>query len=371
MRLSQVNLLITGAAAIVMFTITGCGGAGGGDPQNDFDRGPLLRQYADQSILPAYEAWVEATADLHLRATEMVSNASPESLTATRTSLENAFATWQKVMLYDFGPAMDRALLQTTNTFPVDTGGVMEDVYDANWVAGTPASLDQMGLPALDFLLFHGSTDQVVSDIESNVMLGEHVLRLTGNLADEAVAVQSLWNSGFRETFVEATGTDVGSGIGMLLNAFNRTWEANVRKEKLGFPAGISTFSQTPLPGHVEAPFNGSISVSLIKGAFASYRDLYLGTPVQGDGSLGLDDYLRSLGNAEYGEQLDSDIQAQLVATEAALEELESPLSAYVVDNQNEAFEVYAELQALVVLWKLDMMSAFGVAVTYQDNDGD
>ena len=157
----------------------------------------------------------------------------------------------------------------------------------------------------------------------------------------------------------------------MMLNAFNRTWEANVRKEKLGFPAGVSTFSQTPLPDHVEAPYIGDISVSLLKGAFESYRDVYLGTPVQGDGSLGLDDYLRSLGNAEYGEQLDADIQAQLVATEAALDELESPLSAYVVSSQDEAIEVYTELQALVVLWKNDMMSAFGVAITYQDNDGD
>ena len=371
MRLFQVSLPITGAAALMMLVITGCGGAGGGDPQSDFDRGALLRQYADQSILPAYEAWVEASADLHLRATEMVANTSSESLLATRTSLENAYITWQQVMLYDFGPAADRAVLETTNTFPVDTGAVMSDVYDSVWVPGTPSSLDQIGLPALDFLLFHGTTDEVVSDIASNALLGEHILRLTGNIADEAVAIQSAWTNGFRETFVGATGTDVGSGIGMLLNAFNRTWEGNVRKQKLGFPAGVSTFSQTPLPGHVEAPFMGNISVNLIKVAFASYRDLYLGSPVQGDGSLGLDDYLRSLGNSEFGEQLDTDIQAQLVATETALEQLESPLSDYVVNNQNEAFEVYAELQALVVLWKLDMMSAFGVAITYQDNDGD
>jgi len=42
-----------------------------------------------------------------------------------------------------------------------------------------------------------------------------------------------------------------------------------------------------------------------------------------------------------------------------------------VVGQQQDAFEVYAELQALVVLWKVDMMSALGILVTYQDNDGD
>ena len=33
--------------------------------------------------------------------------------------------------------------------------------------------------------------------------------------------------------------------------------------------------------------------------------------------------------------------------------------------------EAYAELQALVVLWKVDMMSSLGLLITYQDNDGD
>ena len=102
-----------------------------------------------------------------------------------------------------------------------------------------------------------------------------------------------------------------------------------------------------------------------------AYRDLYNGVPVQGDANLGLDDYLISLGDTEFGQQLDADIQAQLMATEAALNRLENPLSEFVVDQQQEAFEVYAELQALVVLWKVDMMSALGILVTYQDNDGD
>ena len=61
--------------------------------------------------------------------------------------------------------------------------------------------------------------------------------------------------SGYRDTFVSSTGTEAGSSIGELLNAFNRVYEANIRKGKLGLPNGIITFSQTPQPGLVEAPF--------------------------------------------------------------------------------------------------------------------
>jgi hypothetical protein len=50
---------------------------------------------------------------------------------------------------------------------------------------------------------------------------------------------------------------------------------------------------------------------------------------------------------------------------------MQDPLASFVVDQQQASLDVYAELQALVVLWKVDMMSSLGVLITYQDNDGD
>jgi hypothetical protein len=50
---------------------------------------------------------------------------------------------------------------------------------------------------------------------------------------------------------------------------------------------------------------------------------------------------------------------------------LEDPLAEFVVNQQATSFDVYSELQALVVLWKVDMMSSLGVLITYFDNDGD
>ena len=86
---------------------------------------------------------------------------------------------------------------------------------------------------------------------------------------------------------------------------------------------------------------------------------------------IGLDDYLKSLGDVTYGEGLHDDIAAQLASTATAIASLEDPLASFVVEQQAASFEVYAELQALVVLWKVDMMSSLGILITYQDNDGD
>lgn len=372
MRNSLPLFLIICLASAAVFTLNGCAGLEGGDPESAFDRGALLQQWADQTIVPGYSNWAEHTKTLADVTVLLAAEPTADRVEDAREAFKSTYVTWQSVATFDFGPAADRAHLSTTNTFPVDTVGLMEDVVAVEWTPGTPSSLNRIGLPALDHLLFAKEDAEGCAQwLNEDVRRGQHLLRLVGFLAEESLAVSSAWGSGYRDDFVASTGTELGSGLGATLNAFNRTFESNLRRQKLGLPSGVSTFSQTPLPGHVEAPFAGDLSLQLMKEAFLSYRNLYLGVPIQGDGAIGLDDYLRSLGDVNRGAQLDSDIRAQLVAAEEALEALESPLSEFVISQQDLTFDAYAELQGLVVLWKVDMMSALGVLVTYQDNDGD
>ena len=160
------------------------------------------------------------------------------------------------------------------------------------------------------------------------------------------------------------------------MNSFNQVYEQNVRKQKLGLPVGISGAIDigNSLPDKVEAFYANTYSVDLLYEALLSFQDLYNGDyylngqKIEG---LGVDDYLISLGEEEYGSELDDDIQNQVEVSLAAISILSNPLSEYVVSNRDEAISVYIELQALVVLWKVDMMGSLGVLVTYADNDGD
>jgi hypothetical protein len=184
--------------------------------------------------------------------------------------------------------------------------------------------------------------------------------------------VLTAWEDGFRTTFVASTGTEEGSSIGLLLNSFNQVYEKSIRKEKLGLPNGIMTFSETPQPKLVEAPFAASWSIELMHEALIGCENFYFGDLEQGASQqIGLDDYLQSLGDVEYGAGLDDVISGQLTAAKAAVLTMNDPLADYVVESQAATYDVFAELQALVVLWKVDMMSSLGVLITYQDNDND
>ena len=106
--------------------------------------------------------------------------------------------------------------------------------------------------------------------------------------------------------------------------------------------------------------------------AMTALETLYFGDPHHGTtDAIGLDDYLVSLGDVSYGQDLHDEISSRLRTSMQAVATMEDPLAQFVVERQADAFAVYTELQALVVLWKVDMMSALGVLITYQDNDGD
>ena len=370
--------LPSGGSAFVLFgclaiMLVGCEPDGGSDGTG-FDRAAYLTQTADELIVPSYEEFAEDASNLYETFASLeTGEVLPEDVAVLRDQLRTAYTSWQLAQLFDFGPATTRALLVTTNTFPTDTLEIAADCLKETWTGGLPATLNSSGLPALDWLLFNGDALQVASAFNDGQqgVLG-HAMRLSEFMRAESQAVLDGWNNGYRDEFVASTGTEAGSSMGELLNAFNRVYEGNIRKQKLGLPNGIMTFSQTPQPSLVEAPYAATWSVDLIVEGLRACAQVYFGDDANGSTqNLGLDDYLKSLGNVEFGEGLHEDISAQLASAQTALLSLEDPLAEYVVNQQAASFEVYAELQALVVLWKVDMMSSLGVLITYQDNDGD
>ena len=89
------------------------------------------------------------------------------------------------------------------------------------------------------------------------------------------------------------------------------------------------------------------------------------------ENGVGFDDYMNFV-NAEYNsESLSNVINNKFNEISNGLNSLNDPLSNEVTINKTGVQEVYQELQQLVPFIKVDMTSALGVLITYQDNDGD
>ena len=131
------------------------------------------------------------------------------------------------------------------------------------------------------------------------------------------------------------------------------------------------TFSMSPLPDHVEGAFSQDHSLAYLKAALVAVENAFYGIGADGTDRDGFDDYLSSLDAQYNGQSLVDIIAAQQDDIRSTVDGLPEPLIDAVVNQQSDCLDAYTELQQIVVLYKVDMMSAFGILITYLDNDGD
>ncbi len=347
---------------------------------NVFDRQAYLTGLVEHSILPAYLDYKQYTDSLNQCCQSFVVAPDLDKLSECRSRLHAVSLAWQNIAMFDFGPAEDLALQATTNVYPTDTALIQSKISTSDFEIESVSNFAARGLPAIDYLL-HGPlsfTDQELlnefTTTDESPDRQEFLTLLTSTLASQAHEVYDMWTQSglsFQDDFTSNTGTDLGSSLGLFLNAFNKSYETHTRTQKVGIPVGALTFSQTPLPDRVEAYFGQSNSQDYLMESVVAFENLFLGQGYDGDDYKGLDSYLASLDAQYNGEQLSTEIVDRILSVKSGIAAITTPMSEYVDIQQVEAFDLYANMQQLNVLWKVDMMSALGILITYQDNDGD
>lgn len=336
---------------------------------NDFDQKPLLENIGHNLILPAYEALVEANSALANAVYSFVESPTASTLAEARIQLKSARMGWQRCTPYQFGPAEMHGLSAELNIYPVDQNQIELNVSSGDYDLSAFNNSDAKGYPALGFLLYGEEiSDNEISSMTENK--GQYLKDIVDRITETTNKVYSDWTmaeGNYISTFTseDALGVNIGSSVGKLVNAFNQDFERNTRDGKVGIPVGIRT-NGTPVPDRAEAYFAG-YSVELLRANLETYQALYLG----GEG-VGFDDYLKEIGAATTGnEDLSEKITLQLEAILNAANSIGDPLPEAISQDKEKVQELWAEMQALVVLFKTDLASSIGVVISYQDNDGD
>jgi predicted lipoprotein len=341
----------------------------GGDKGTSFDRKAMLTNMSANIIIPAYTAYQTTTVNLDAAVTAFNTAPDATKLSALQDAFKTAYKQWQATSEFDFGPAGDASFRANTNTYPTDLNQINSNISSGTYNPDLLANLSAKGLPALDYLLFGTGADnnailvQYTSDANA-AKRKTYLAALSAELKTNAAKVLTAWNGTYKTTFLNATGTDVGSSTGQLVNQLVFDYEI-LKNYEVGIPAGIQSAGAT-FPQKVQAYYS-KISVQLALLHLQTLLDIYTGK----DG-LGLDDYLVSA-NAKYsdGSSLNDTILKQFAAAKTKLQALTDPLSDNIKNNPAAVTAAYTELQKLTVLLKTDMTSSLGILITYGDNDGD
>ena len=329
----------------------------------NFDRQSMLTSYADELIVPGYEVYVSKLTDLQEAWVAFESGPESATLATLQKALVSAWAHWQSVAFWNFGPAVDIALLSRTNTYPSDTALIQNWLAAGSWDLELASSLDGRGFPALDYLLWSRSSDAVIAQSADSDWMALASDLISG-LKSDAVAVRDEWNNSYRNVFVQADGTDVGSSAGLIVNAGNQYLEVQLRDGKIGIPLGVRSLG-IPLPEKSEAFYSGE-SIELALAGLDGFREWF-----DGAGS-DLLDYIDATGATFDGTPLRQEISSRIESSRGLMTALQGESLPNLIENQPEDLdELYQNLQSLVIISKVDVPSALGILITYQDNDGD
>lgn len=341
-----------------------------------YDRAKMLSNIADNYIVPAYTNYELATSNLKDKVDAFNSTPSSTTLQDLRQSWRQACIDWQAVSFIDFGPALDISLKSQTNIFPTDTALIKSNISSGTYDLQTPSNFDAKGFQAIDYLLFGtGNNDQEVVDYFINTVEAKnYLIKLVDELKGNATTVLTNWSNSYKESFKNNNADNSqGSAVSNLVNALSSHYETYIRKGKVGLPSGVfNGFSQQPMPGHVEALYSGysfDFSVAVMQAMNKYIKGNHFTTNAAGQG---LDDYIIFVAAKDAnGNGLETTIDSQITSIISALNGHSNVLSNEVMNNNTQVLATYQEMQKLVPMIKVDLTSALGVLVTYQDNDGD
>jgi len=331
------------------------------EDKTTFQKADLLTNIGDNLIVPEYEALLLNVSDLETKYNTFTAEKTAQNLEDVKTAWKTAYKKWYAVNVYEFGPAMNVGLRSAVGTFPTDTNKVIANITAGGYNLGTAANTDAIGFSCLDFLLYR---NDALNFFIASTEYTAYGLAVISKMKTEIQNVVTNWNSSYLATFKTSTGTESTSSFSLFVNEFNKTYEL-AKTAKLGIPIGKQSLG-IQRPEYIEARMS-AISLDLLYENVKALQRVYNGNSASGASGIGFDDYLIALERTTLANSID----AQFTAIVSDINALNLTLEQEMSLNPQSLDNLYVKMQNLVVSIKTDMSSAFGVLITYQDNDGD
>ena len=338
---------------------------------DDFDRGSILINLADNIIVPSYESFAAKMTLMKDVGQNFTSSPDQNSLEQFRASWLDAYKSWQRIEMFNIGKAEELQYHFYMNVYPLTVSDVENNIVNGGYDLNSVNNQDAQGFPALDYMLYgivDNDSDLIAmystgSDASKYSNYVNAVLDQMNSLTQE---VLTHWKGSYRDTFINSKSNTATSSLNKLVNDFIFYYEKGLRANKIGIPAGI--FSSGPLPEKVEAFYRKDISKELVLDALQAVEDFFNGKHFNSNTTgESFKSYLLYLDREDIYE---STIE-QFNIARLEISNLTNNLSDQVITDNSKMTRAYDELQKAVRLIKVDMIQAFSINIDYVNADGD
>jgi uncharacterized protein len=339
-----------------------------------FDRGVMLKNYAENLIVPAYRDALTAVNQLISRIDAFTANSNLQNLESAQNAWISAYGEWQYASAFNIGPAaeqgLNKSLAEEVATFPVSETKI-NNALNNGQSNFNDFNRDARGFLAVEYLLFGGvdeSNNDVLNLFNNQVYRKAFLKDCAQNIKTRIDNAAKQWDAAYVGNFVKNNGTDVGSSTSQLYNEFVKSFETN-KNFKVELPMGMRPGQTQSVPELVEAYYSGQ-SLTFLKIHLTAIENIYFGKSKTGADGLGFKDYLETVTG---GKELVASTTNQWTKVTSSVNAIPAnlSLSQLIVSNHPSVNEFRMELQKHTRFFKSDMSSLLGIAITYSSGDGD
>ncbi len=354
--------------------ISSCDKDNNGSNNDSFDRGLMLKNYAEHIIIPAYKDVQTAVNQMVAALESFSSDITLQQLENAQTAWVNAYQEWMYANAFNMGPAaekgLNKSMFEEISTFPVSPAKINTAIASGQFNFND-FNRDARGFLALEYLLYAGQeidNDSVLRLFQHQLERKRYVVDCSKNIQTRINKVISEWENGYLSEFLSKKGTDVGSSTSQLYNEFVKAFETN-KNYKIELPLGKRPGQTQAEPQLVEAYYSGK-SLDVLKIHLKAMENIYYGKSKNGTDGIGFIDYLKTVSG---GPALVESTLAQWEQVMLSLQKIPtgSSLSALIKNNPQPVEECRVELQKHTRFFKSDMSSLLGIAITFSSGDGD
>ena len=338
---------------------------------DDFDRGAMLNNWAENIIIPAYENYTNKLGDLKSDVVAFSDTPNQANLDKARTSWLAAYRSWQKVALFQIGKAEVLRLRDYTNTYPLDAVGVENNIASDSYDLSLSTEMDKQGFPALDYLL-NGvkDSDLEILNVYNDPNYGVYLTAVSNRLEQMGKDVLNDWKGSYKTIFIQNECSSATASVDKLTNDFIFNFEKHIRVAKIGKPIGF--FTNTPVPESVEAFYKKDVSKELFVFAIQASRDFFAGKHFNSNTEgISLKSYLTDLDIEAGGRSLSVVILEKMDKAISTANGLEDNFYNQIIADRDAFVVMRKELHSVVEVLKTNMIAALKIKADFNDTDGD
>ncbi|MEM9647517.1 MAG: imelysin family protein [Bacteroidota bacterium] len=341
-----------------------------------FDRGAMLANWADNIIIPSYKAFQSELSAMDMAYDTFTGDKSIENLEAFRNAWESAYRAWQRVSMFETGPAESAGYRLNMNIYPADTDLIDSFITTGTFDLSLPSNRDAKGFATLDYLL-NGLDDNDTDLLErwtngaDAANTEDYINAILSDMMSLTDDVVGQWEGSYRNTFVANDGSSATASVDRYVNDYIFYYEKFLRAGKIGIPIGV--FSGTTAVNTIEVLYKPELSKPMFLEGLDAVQDFFNGKHFGSDATgESLASYLDALNTVKDGEDLSQRINDQMDAGR----DIVSALGDFKTEIESgnppvDMFLAYDEVQKVVPLFKVDMVSAMSINIDFVDADGD